>query len=114
MNRIFLFVAVLLTGACSFAQTASTQTSQPILDMHVHAYPSDWVRNVLGTSATAEESLPDPPNPLTGKRSGAKTDAELLRVMLAAMKQHNIVRVIASGPLDIVYQWKSADPDRII
>ena len=34
--------------------------------------------------------------------------------MLAAMRSHNIVKVVASGPLNIVYQWKAADPDRII
>jgi uncharacterized protein len=113
VNRIF-FAALLLTATYSAAQTASAPATQPIIDMHVHAYPADWVRNVLGKSATAEERLPDPPNPLTGKRSGAKTDAELRDAMLAAMKQRNIVKIVASGPLEIVYQWKSADPDRVI
>lgn len=85
-----------------------------VIDMHVHAYPADWVLKILGNTATADERLPDPPNPITGKRSGAKTDSELRSAMLAAMERNHIVKVIASGPLPIVYQWKAADPNRII
>ena len=87
---------------------------QPIIDMHVHAYPADWVKNVLGYLATDAQRLPDPPNPISGQRSGAATDEQLRNSMLAAMKENNIVKIIASGPLNIVYQWKEADPDRII
>ncbi len=93
---------------------AQTQRTQPIIDVHVHAYPADWVKNVLGVLATETDKLPDPPNPITGKRSGAVTDDQLRNAMLAAMKRENIVKAIASGPLNIVYQWKDADPGRII
>ena len=88
--------------------------TQPIIDMHVHAYPADWVRNVMGHLATADQKLPDPPNPISGQRSGATTDEQLKESMLSAMKKSNIVKAVASGPLKIVYQWKAADPDRII
>jgi hypothetical protein len=85
-----------------------------VIDMHVHAYPADWVRNVLGARAGPGDRLPDPPNPITGKRSGAETDAQLRSTILEAMKRHHIVKVIASGPLNIVYQWKEAAPDVVI
>lgn len=85
-----------------------------VIDMHVHAYPADWVRNVLGARAGPGDRLPDPPNPITGKRSGAETDAQLRGTILAAMKRHHIVKAIASGPLNIVYQWKEAAPDVVI
>ncbi len=87
---------------------------QRIIDMHVHAYPADWVRNVMGHLATAEQKLPDPPNPISGLRSGAATDEQLKHSMLSEMKKNNIVKAIASGPLNIVYQWKTTDPYRII
>jgi predicted TIM-barrel fold metal-dependent hydrolase len=103
---LFLFLSL---GAVS-----QGQQSQPIIDVHVHAYPADWVKNVLGPLATDSQKLPDPPNPITGKRSGAVTDAQLRTAMLAAMKRYNIVKVVASGPLNIVSQWKDADPERII
>jgi uncharacterized protein len=105
---------VLLVLCSSLYMVGQSQPSQPIIDVHVHAYPSDWVKNVLGPLAKESDKLPDPPNPITGKRSGATTDEQLRIVMLAAMRRYNIVKVVASGPLNIVYQWKAADPDRII
>ena len=107
-------VAVLISLFLSWQTFGQTTESQPIIDVHVHAYPADWVKNVLGPLATDSDKLPDPPNPITGKRSGAATDEQLRNAMLAAMKQYNIVKVVASGPLRIVYQWKAADPARII
>jgi len=85
-----------------------------VIDMHVHAYPANWVRDVLGARASPGDRLPDPPNPITGKRSGAETDAQLRSTILEAMKRHHIVKAIASGPLNIVYQWKAAAPDVVI
>ena len=98
----------------SLCAVSLSQQAQPIIDVHVHAYPADWVKNVLGPLATESQKLPDPPNPITGKRSGAVTNAQLRTAMLAAMRRYNIVKVVASGPLNIVAEWKAADPDRII
>jgi predicted TIM-barrel fold metal-dependent hydrolase len=106
--------AVLLISLILSVQVFGQTGPQPIIDVHVHAYPADWVKNVLGLRARESDKLPDPPNPITGKRSGAATDEQLRNAMLAAMKQNNIVKVVASGPLNIVYQWKAADPERII
>ena len=92
----------------------SDSIPQRIIDMHVHAYPADWVKNVLGGRATADQKLPDPPNPISRQRSGAVTDEQLKQSMLSEMQKNNIVTAVASGPLKIVYQWKAADPKRII
>ncbi len=107
------FAAVLFWAGAVTSQTAVPAPPR-VIDMHVHAYPVDWVRNVLGTMATSEQRLPDPPNPISGKRSGATTDAQLRTVVLQAMQAAHIVKAIASGPLPIVNQWKTADRDRII
>lgn len=102
-------------GLAAAAATPRTQSRrEPVIDMHVHAYPSDWVRRVLERTATDKERLPDPPNPVTGRRSGAQTDDALLQATLAAMAQSNIVHAVASGPLATVYRWKAADPERIL
>jgi predicted TIM-barrel fold metal-dependent hydrolase len=114
MFRIIVLLILLFAGTCSPAQAGGEGNSQPIIDMHVHAYPADWVRNVLGVRAAPSKRLPDPPNPITGKRSGATTDAQLRSTILTAMKQYHIVKAVASGPLEIVYQWKDAAPDVVI
>lgn len=111
MNRQLLPFGLLLLLAASLP---AQDVPQRIIDVHVHAYPADWVKNVLGTRATENEKLPDPPNPITGRRSGAATDEQLRKAMLAAMRQYNIVKVVASGPLEIVNQWKKEDPERVI
>lgn len=92
----------------------SNPRQRRIIDMHVHAYPADWVKNVMGHLASADQQLPDPPNPISRRRSGAATDEQLKQAMLSAMRQNNIVKAIASGPLKIVYEWKAADPERIM
>ncbi len=112
MRRIAILAGLITFSAAAGAQTAPS--AQPIIDVHVHAYPSNWVREILGKTATPEEALPDPPNPITGKRSGATTDQALLDATLAAMRQFNIVKVVASGPLPIVRRWHAADPERIL
>ena len=93
---------------------AAPDSSRPIIDMHVHAYPADWVSRILRVSGSDIDRLPDPPNPVTGVRSGATTDEALLEATLAAMVRHNIVMAVASGPLDVVHRWREADPGRIL
>jgi predicted TIM-barrel fold metal-dependent hydrolase len=106
-------IRVLLVISVS-APVWAQRPPERVIDMHVHAYPANWVRNVLGARAGPGDRLPDPPNPITGKRSGAETDAQLRSAILEAMKRHHIVKAIASGPLNIVYQWKEAAPDVVI
>ncbi len=88
---------LLFLSACS-----SEPPRYPIIDMHLHAYDMGWSGGrVLG-------------HPLTGKASAARTDEALLRVTLETMDRYNIVRAVASGPLDVVRTWTEAAPDRFI
>jgi hypothetical protein len=54
------------------------------------------------------------PNPVTGRPSGAASDNELMQATLLEMSRYNIVKAVTSGPLEVVYRWKSEDPERII
>ena len=68
--------------------------------MHLHAYrAADW-------------NSP-PQNPITGK-PGPATAEEHMRQTLAAMEQYNIVKAIVSGLVEVVEQWRTAAPDRIL
>jgi predicted TIM-barrel fold metal-dependent hydrolase len=54
------------------------------------------------------------PNPVTGRPSGVASDEELMQATLLEMRRYNIVKAVTSGPLEVVYRWKSEDPKRII
>ena len=84
-----------------FAQT-DTIKNPPIIDMHLHSYPVEYM---------GESNIP---NPVTGRPSGAASDEELMQATLLEMRRYNIVKAITSGPLEVVYRWKSEDPKRII
>ena len=78
----------------------SSNQPQPIIDVHLHAYrPADW----NGPS----------PHPVTGK-PGPATAEEHMRQTLAAMERHNVVKAIVSGPVEVVEQWRTAAPGRIL
>ena len=78
----------------------SSNQPQPIIDVHLHAYrPADW----NGPS----------PNPVTGK-PGPATAEEHMRQTLAAMERYNVVKAIVSGPVEVVEQWRTAAPGRIL
>jgi len=84
-----------------FAQI-DTSKNPPIIDMHLHSYPVEYM---------GESNIP---NPVTGRPSGAASDEELIQATLLEMHRYNIVKAITSGPLEVVYRWKSEDPKRII
>jgi len=74
----------------------------PIIDMHMHSFPAKY----MGESGV--------PNPVTGRSSGAASDEELMQLTLLEMRRYNIVKAVTSGPLEVVYRWKSEEPNRII
>ena len=74
----------------------------PIIDMHMHSYPIGY----MGGSNI--------PNPVTGRPSGATSDKELMLATLSEMHRYNIVKSVISGPMEVVYHWKSEDPKRFI
>jgi predicted TIM-barrel fold metal-dependent hydrolase len=83
------------------AQTVINE-NLPIIDMHIHSFPADY----LGESGI--------PNPVTGKPSAAVSDEEIMQATLREMHRYNIVKAVVSGPLEIMYRWKSKEPKRII
>ena len=99
----FLLIILGLMGISYFvsAQT-DTNNKLPIIDIHMHAFPAE---SMGGTNV---------PNPATGKPSGAADDEELMQATLLEMHRYNIVKAVISGPLEVVYRWKSEEPDRII
>src|SRR5260370_39620175 len=44
----------------------------------------------------------------------AATDEALRNESLARLGRYNIVRAVTGGPIDVVEQWKSAAPERVI
>jgi predicted TIM-barrel fold metal-dependent hydrolase len=94
-------------GAVGFSLGASSlaQTREPIIDVHLHAYPAD-------------EAIPDVPNPANGKKPGVKTGEEHRQAVLAEMKRLNVVKGVVSGGsgdrLAAAIRWRDADPNRFI
>lgn len=80
---------------------AKAQSSEPIIDMHMHAYPAD----IFG---------PPGPNPISGAGSTTVTEDEIRRLTLERMEHYNIVKAVLSGPLDVVDRWRHAAPDRFL
>jgi predicted TIM-barrel fold metal-dependent hydrolase len=93
----------LIIGCAFFLAPDTKQTTvRKIIDVHFHArlltdYPN-----------------PPPPNPRTGKIPEWKNDKEMMDIMLAALKENNVVKVIASGNLTTVANYQMADPERVI
>lgn len=95
-------LAGILAGA---AHGTFAQTREPIIDVHLHAYPAD-------------EAIPDIANPANGKKPGVKTGEEHRQAVLAEMKRLNIVKGVVSGGsgdrLAAAIRWRDADPNRFI
>jgi predicted TIM-barrel fold metal-dependent hydrolase len=96
MKAFVLILAVLFSCPCV------AQDRGPIVDMHLHTFGLDEYGN------------PPPPNEITGKVPGARSDASAIRATLAEMQKHHVVLALASGPLADVQRWTAADPGRLI
>lgn len=100
MRTICLLIVLLSTTATGGAQVNGGR-NPPIIDMHLYAYaapPPSW------------------PNPfwLPPTLSRPASDGDLMRDSLQALERFNIVKAIASGPVDVVGRWKAAALNRII
>ena len=73
-----------------------------IIDVHFHA------------RLVADYPNPPAPNPKTGKIPEWKNDKEMMDIMLATLKNNNVVKVIASGSVSTVAKYQMADPGRVI
>ena len=100
--KLLLIVFGLVGIPCLISAQNAIDKKLPIIDMHMHSYPVEY----NGES--------DIPNPVTGRPSGAASDEELMQATLTEMRRYNIVKAVASGPLEFVYRWKSEEPERII
>ncbi len=100
MRAVSLLALLLSFSLCASAQTAPPRP--PIIDMHLHALP------------IANFGPPGTPNPATHKPSRATTDEAVRRESLAALERYNIVLAVTSGTPELVRQWKTAAPARII
>jgi hypothetical protein len=100
--KLLLIVFGLVGTFCLLSAPTTTNKKLPIIDMHLHSFPVEY----MGKSSI--------PNPVTGRPSGAMSDEELMRATLKEMRRYNIVKAVASGPLEIVFRWKSAEQKRII
>jgi predicted TIM-barrel fold metal-dependent hydrolase len=93
---LFVFASILCATAAPQAAGDRLADSSRIavIDMHLHAVPVTF----LGAQHPAAK----------------KTDEQNLNETLAEMKRWNIVKAVASGPIDLVLKWKVAAGDRII
>jgi uncharacterized protein len=95
----------LLAGAligCAHAASAPAPAPQPIIDMHLHAFGFDAY------------GVPAPPNEVTGLVPRFDSDTSAMRATFDTLRRYNIVRAVASGPLDEVRRWRTANPTVIM
>ena len=90
--------------ACLFLLAADQKEDPPrkIIDVHFHARKFSDFAN------------PPPPNPITGKIPKWKNDKEVIEMMLATLKNNNVVKVITAGSLTTIQDFQMADPERFI
>lgn len=101
MLRILLFMGLLVGTGCTTPADISPKR-QPIIDVHLHAFGTDWVNYFKDTSWF-------PPLPRPGSNDSLREQT------LRLLEQSNIVRAVASGvDQKIINQWHSAAPERII
>lgn len=88
------------------AAPAMAEAAEPVIDVHLHAYPADM-------------ALDQPlRNPITGQTLAIRNGAEHLAACLAEMKRLNVTRGIVSGGsgdrLGAAIAWQQRDPARIL
>jgi len=66
----------------------------PVIDMHLHAFSFD------------EYGDPPPPNEVTGAIPGFQSNREYATALRGELRANRIVRVVASGPMDRVMEWR--------
>lgn len=104
------FVAI--SGLCSAglligaAPGPAAPGKRRIIDVHLHAYPSDM---------TFEKPIV---NPITKVRSPIRNGAEHMQASLDEMQRHNVVRCVVSGGdgdrIKAALEWRRRDPARVI
>jgi len=113
MSKVPLLSVALLAAVVTVSTSAIPQESAhyggPVIDMHMHA---NTVR--MGPDGNPL-SRPCNPKPCTGAAGQAKTAEDVLRLTLGAMDRSNVVLgFLSQYPLDSVYRWVNAAPNRFI
>lgn len=84
---------------------ARPRQHEPIIDVHMHAYPADV-------------ALPETVDPITHEPTGLTTGEDHLRATLAEMTRLHVVTAFVSAGdgdrLAVVEHWRQAAPDRFI
>jgi len=102
MSRSSLLLLGLLVATGCKPSTEAPPRRQPIIDVHLHAFGTDWVNYFKDTSW-----FPPLPRP--------SSNDSLREQTLRLLEQFNVVRAVASGvDPKIVAQWHSAAPERIV
>lgn len=122
-------IATLCIGLVLIAASAAAQDGQPILDMHLHAYPADGngppplglcvpvVSQVPHFDPREEwedvflQALKEPPCP--DPIWSPTTDEAVMEETIEVLKKRNIIGVL-SGPPERVLRWSQAAPHRFI
>ena len=102
-SPVFSFILVLLVVPYFYGQ-GTTDKRQPIIDMHLHGYPSNF-------------DLSKSVNPGTGKLPPYTTGADHMKATIAEMKLLNIVKGVVSvgeGADEEIAIWQTEAPGRIV
>jgi len=118
--RPLLGLALLITAAAATGKPLP----QPIIDMHLHAYPAG---DMAGAPSCPGRRRPyyrplDPRAPFepsklivcTDPIRASATDDALMRDSIAMLRKYNVRHAVASGDLPDVTRWRAAEPDRIV
>jgi hypothetical protein len=85
---------------------ASSRKTRPIIDVHMHAYPAEYV--------FASPVV----NPISGVKSPIANGADHLAACIAEMKRYNVTKGVVSGgdgdKLRAAIEWHDRDPQRFI
>jgi uncharacterized protein len=100
--KLLLTLIGFVGSHCLMSAQTVIDERPPIIDMHVHSFPAEYMGGLRL------------PNPATGRPSSAASDEELMQATLKEMRRYNIVKAVTSGPPEVVFRWKSNEPNRII
>ncbi len=109
MKPLAVSIALIFLVFASAAAQEGARYEGPIIDMHMHA------NSVKRGADGVPLSRPCNPMPCQGPPAQATTGEEVLNLTLEAMDRHNIVLgFLSQWPLNAVYRWVEAAPDRFI
>jgi uncharacterized protein len=100
-------ITIALVAVASLTAPAPS-AQQPVIDMHLHAHMPGPDHVPAGAPSICR------PEPCDGWGQASATHEEGLERTLAAMKRHNVVKGVLSGPLEIVRAWTAAAPGRFL